>query len=229
MNRLVPICSQKGGVGKTTVAMALASIAAQDCNVLVVDADPQQSATWWSERAGERLPFTFAASTDPGELRELRGQGFDLIIVDTPGSLDNGPVFDAVLSQADFVVLPTEPAALAVQPLLTSIHEVVAPREIPFKVLINGVGNTPADRLDAEEAEEMLREANIPLFRTHIRRWRKHKTAPLAGDVATTWPRSADGKRAEAEIREVATELFAGWSFPRTIDLSATDEKAVTK
>lgn len=74
----------------------------------------------------------------------------------------------------------------------------------------------------------MLREAGIPLFRTTIRRWRKHKTAPLAGDVATTWPRSADGKRAEAEIREVATELFAGWSFPQTIDLS-TSERVVTQ
>lgn len=229
MNRLVPICSQKGGVGKTTITMALAAIAAQDCKVLVVDADPQQSATWWAERAGERLPFDFAASTDPAELAGVRNNaGFDLILVDTPGSLDNGPVFDAVLSQADFVVLPTEPAALAVQPLLTSINHVVAPRQIPFKVLINGVGNTPADKLDAEEAETMLREAGIPLFRTTIRRWRKHKTAPLAGDVATTWPRSADGKRAEAEIREVATELFAGWSFPQTIDLS-TSERVVTQ
>ena len=229
MNRLVPICSQKGGVGKTTIAMALAAIAAQNCRVLVVDADPQQSATWWSERAGERLPFDFAASTDPAELAGLRSEGFDLILVDTPGSLDNGPVFDAVLSQADFVVLPTEPAALAVQPLLTSINEVVAPRQIPFKVLINDVGNTPADKLDAAEAENMLRDAGIPLFQTHIRRWRKHKTAPLAGDVATTWPRSSDGKRAEAEMREVATELFAGWSFPRTIGLSTTDEKATTR
>lgn len=61
---------------------------------------------------------------------------------------------------------------------------------------------------------------------------------PFAGGATTKPPtrwrrrmtrsRSSDGKRAEAEIREVATELFAGWCFPQTIDLS-TSERVVTQ
>lgn len=40
--------------------------------VLLVDVDPQGSATWWAERAGDRLPFDFAADSDPAQLTRLR-------------------------------------------------------------------------------------------------------------------------------------------------------------
>ncbi len=46
MGRVVAVLNQKGGVGKTTVTLGLASAAAAGHRVLVVDLDPQGSSTW---------------------------------------------------------------------------------------------------------------------------------------------------------------------------------------
>ena len=58
---IVAVLNQKGGVGKTTLALHLAGAwAAQGSRVLVVDADPQGSALDWSEqRSREGLPRRF--------------------------------------------------------------------------------------------------------------------------------------------------------------------------
>ena len=59
---IISVINLKGGSGKTTTAMALATAAARhNRNVSVLDTDPQGDATTWAgdaEDAGETLPFT---------------------------------------------------------------------------------------------------------------------------------------------------------------------------
>ena len=104
---IVAVPNQKGGVGKTTMALALAAVTA-DANgrALVVDVDPQSSS---ADMAGRMLDpgFDFSHEMDPGMLTRLRElRAYDMVFIDCPGSLEGGQILAAVLAVADFAVIP---------------------------------------------------------------------------------------------------------------------------
>ena len=111
---IVALLNQKGGVGKTTLALHLAGAwAAQGARVLVVDADPQGSALDWSEqRSRENLPRQFdvlglARETLHRELPEI-ARDVDHVVLDGPPRV-TGIVRSALLA-ADVVLVPATPS-----------------------------------------------------------------------------------------------------------------------
>ncbi|AOE44747.1 ParA-like dsDNA partitioning protein [Gordonia phage Strosahl] len=95
----ISIVHTKGGVGKTTSAMFMATVAAQQgLDVAVVDADPQGSATAWEEAAGG-MPFPVYKSP-----RSLEVPNHDLVLVDTPPGT-SGIIQDAI-EEADLILIP---------------------------------------------------------------------------------------------------------------------------
>jgi chromosome partitioning protein len=208
--RVVAVAGQKGGVGKTTTAMSLAAVAAEAARVLVVDVDPQGSATWWAERAGEGLPFDFTADTNPEHLARLRAAPYDVVIVDTPGSLEAGDVLATVLAAADYAVLPTEPAALAIVPLITTVRSLVAPAGVAYRVLLNKVD--PRSPGDVDDARALLNAQGIPMFSGIVRTYKAHERASLSGLVVTQYPEERATRNAVDDYRRVALELFATWA-----------------
>lgn len=207
--RVVSIANQKGGVGKTTTAMSLAAVAAESSRTLLLDTDPQASATWWADQAGDGLPFDLATDTDPGSIRRLRelGDKYDVLIVDTPGSLEGHDVLKAVLEASDYVILPTEPAALAIMPLLQTIDSIVKPAGRPYRVLLNLAD--PRSPQETDEARTLLTKRGIPTFAAAVREYKSHKRAPLAGEVVTQYARDRYSAMAVDDYRRVALELFA--------------------
>ena len=110
--RTLVVASQKGGVGKTTIAGHLAVMAelSNAGPVALIDTDPQGSlSSWWNERQAERPLF---ASVDIANLsmhlKKLAKAGVKLAIIDTPPAV-TGTIRD-VLAVADLVLIPTRPS-----------------------------------------------------------------------------------------------------------------------
>lgn len=212
--RIVPVVNQKGGVGKSTVVMNLAAVAAERQRVLVVDADHlQQTATSWAaagEAAGRELPFDFDAVDDPALIGRLRGlRDYDLVLIDTPGSLAESerPRIAAALDVADLVIMPIEPAYNSIKPLVTTVQSLVAPRGTPYRVLLSRVQRDDAGRKRRDETAALLDEMGLPRFETAVRQYVVHLDAPASGDVVTTYPVTRATLGAQQDFRELALEL----------------------
>ncbi len=110
--RTLVVASQKGGVGKTTLAGHL-GVAAEHHGagpVALIDCDPQGSlASWWNERAAEAPLFASVAISNLAEhLKALDQAGIKLAIIDTPPAVTD--MIRAVLKVADLVLIPTRPS-----------------------------------------------------------------------------------------------------------------------
>ena len=112
--RVLSFVNQKGGVGKTTLAVNVAAEKARrGRRVLLLDADPQGSALDWQAQRGrqEHPPIIsvvgFPRDTIHREIQQL-GEGYDDVIIDAPGRIE--AVARAVIMASDVVIIPVQPS-----------------------------------------------------------------------------------------------------------------------
>lgn len=111
MPQVISILNQKGGVGKTTLAVHLATAFARTKkSVLLVDADPQGSALdWAAARRGEPLfPVVgLPKKSIHKELPALSGN-YDFVIIDGPPRVNE--VATSAIMASDLVLVPVQPS-----------------------------------------------------------------------------------------------------------------------
>lgn len=119
---VVVLAATKGGVGKTTLASALAVRAAEDGHrVAIIDLDPQESlASWWDRRGKGKNPQLFEGVDATAEAIELLvSKRFEWVFIDTPpGALK---FTEPAISSADLVLIPMRASALDVEAIDTVV------------------------------------------------------------------------------------------------------------
>ena len=159
------VACSKGGVGKTTIATQLAANAAlSGLRTVLVDADPQGSATRWCER---RAGMASAVLPVDGTRRAWRKRVPDdaqRLIVDAPaGAMADD--LDEVLESADAVVVPVQPSALDIEASVRFLESLGRhPRVRKGKLRVGLVGNRLKPNTNAsQQAMEVLRGWPFPL------------------------------------------------------------------
>lgn len=198
----ITICSHKGGVAKTTSAVHIAAFLQQKAPTLLVDADPNRSATAWSERGERAFPFKVADEREAIKFaRDVKH-----VVVDTEARAAEEDM-KALSNGCDLLILPTTADALALDVLMQTIEALKGIGAANYKVLLTAV--PPRPNHDADDVRAMLTAGEIKVFKGQIRRLVAFQKAALQGlpVYAVSDPRAGE---AWSDYEAIGKEILKG-------------------
>lgn len=201
------VMSQKGGSGKTTLAIYLATRAIRRFPTVLFDLDPQQSAVKWASR---RIPEAFpldVAALDPRQLGARLPQlaattDTELAIIDTSPRADAHAALVAQL--ADLVVIPCRPGVFDLDAVGATV-EIARIARKPAAIVINAA--PPLGRVTSEAAAA-LRAAGYTVLDEIVHHRAAFAHALIGGQAIDDFaPRSKAAAEIEALFRQLAKQL----------------------
>lgn len=158
--RTVVIASQKGGVGKTTLAAHLAVEAeAQGVSpVALIDMDPQGSlSAWWNSREAESPLYVQADLANlASQLKALEVAGVEMVIIDTPPALTEA--IRSVVGVADLVIVPARPSPHDLRAVGGTV-DIVEAQHKPMVFVVNSA--TARARITADAAVALSQHGKV--------------------------------------------------------------------
>ena len=221
MAKIHVVISQKGGVGKTTIAVNLAAVVSKTLGgdpanppVMVASIDPQASAVWWAERGDpDAVPFDFDQFDDrPDELLKLPDFDYEHVFIDAPGSLARPAALARALEIAEKhgdALVPIVAEDLALDPTERTIRELIEPRGVPYRVVRN-LWDPRDGESDITWVTNWLKEQEFAYTNTIVRRYKMHRTASREGKVVTQYPKGRTATEAYNDFLALALEQGYG-------------------
>jgi chromosome partitioning protein len=213
----IALVCQKGGAGKTTMAVHIAIEAQRrGLRTLLLDLDAQASASKVLDRRGDEPPDV--ATEHPARieatLEKAREQGYQLVVLDTAPHADQGALRAA--RSADLVVIPVRPSIVDIDAVQTTMDICNLAKRIPLFVL-NAV---PSQGREAIEAREVISGRGGKVAATSLGERKAFRVAFNDGQSA----QEIDPKsKAASEIMALYAEL----NIPTIIQTNKTKRKVV--
>jgi chromosome partitioning protein len=208
MCTVVAIAGEKGGTGKTTLAINIAAeLHARGKRVLLVDADPQGTAITWAGIGGEAEidgPATIAMGDNLRAQLGRAAEGYDWCIIDCAGRGGKRQV--GALMVADLVLLPCGPSpadAWALGASVDLVAEVIQLRpELRAAIVLNRTNRTAIGRSTRNAIAELT--TTLPTLATAIGDRVAFREALASGTGVTGY---ASGSVAANELRRLVDEI----------------------
>lgn len=204
---IISVQNQKGGVGKTTLAIHVShGLVLRGGPVLLVDADPQGSARDWAAIRTDKPPFSVIGLDRPTIHRDLPEmmKNYAHIVIDGPPRVTE--LARSAIIAADLVLIPVQPSPYdvwAAQEVVTLIKEASVFKEKLKSVFVinRKIVNTAIGR----DVAEALSGYGLPILRAEVcQRVAFAESAASGQTVLETEPNS----QAANEINALVDELF---------------------
>ncbi len=200
--RVITITGYKGGIGKSTTAVHLATYFSDFGKTILVDGDPNRSCESWLANATTEPNFLLI-----NEDELTPNLSADYMIIDT-ASRPSSDDLEMLCQSSDLMILPTMPDVLSVEPLLAVTRDIA---NTPFVVLITAA--LPFPNTEAQALRKEFLAAGMPVFSTMIRRTVGFPRAASEGvcirDLKDSLKRIAwyDYERVGSEVMETLNQL----------------------
>ena len=201
------ITNQKGGVGKTTLALNIAAALAVDgSKVLLIDADKQGTASDWGRTRGDQAaPFTIVGMARENMARDAMkvAASYDYTVIDAPPY--EGAINRSVIIASDVVIIPIEPSGFstwAADKTISQVREamLIKPSLKCGIVVSRKISNTVLGR----DIRDMAEPLGMALFATEImQRIQFAEAGTLGRTIFEHAPHSIAAHEIEALTQEI--------------------------
>lgn len=195
---IITVASFKGGQAKTTTAVHLTALLNEQNPALLVDGDPNRSATCWNRRRG----FPFKVVDEKQAVRFAKD--FEHVVIDTQARPTEEDL-KALVEGCDLLIVPLTPDALSLDTLFLFTDALTKLGANRFKILLTIVPPKPSR--DGDDVINTLRDARLPHFKTVIRRYKVFQKAALDGVLVKDVP-DAHAADAWADYVQIAKEVL---------------------